>query len=288
MWEVVHELAERQHGAVGRRQLVAVGVRASQVHGAVRRGRLVPRARGVYSLPGHRVTPLSEVMVAVLRSGDGARAAGERLLAAMGVRDADPAGRFSVLVPGRRHLTEVTFPWRRDRHPGLGVTAEVDGVPSWSHGRNLLEAAVDIDEDEDLLRLADGIRRRGRRDGVAASRLALSAPQHDGARRVVRLGALDADAAESTPERVLDHLLWDLRPRRQVVLAGHRVDFLLPALRVVVEYDGHADHASQQARRRDRARDDDLRSLGYRVERVTAADLRDPAAVRARILGIAR
>lgn len=284
MWADIAALAARQHGVVARRQLLALGAGDAQVHGAVRRGRLERDGRGIYRIAGAPQTPLGEVMSAVLRAGDGARAAGERLLAATGVRDAHADGLFCVLVPAGRRLTGVDFSWRVDKHSSCGTRATARGVSSWAVARNLLEAAVDANHDEDVRTLADGVRRLGRQRGAAASRLALEHPRHSGARRLVALGALDADAAESEPERVLEHLLWDFRLRRQVTLTrGIRVDFLLVDLRVVVEYDGYADHASVEARRRGEHRDDRLRALGYGVVHLTAADLRDPASVLERI-----
>lgn len=74
--------------------------------------------------------------------------------------------------------------------------------------------------------------------------------------------------------------------RRQVTIRGrgfsHRVDVLYEAARIVVEIDGryHEDPAQRAA---DARRDADLRSLGYRVLRVTGDDLRRPASVAARV-----
>lgn len=288
MWSLVVNRAVQQHGVVSRRQLLEGGATPDQIRSAVRRGRLDRRAWGVYGVPGVPCTPLSEVMVAVLRAGDGARAAGERLLAALGVRDAAPGADFVVLVPAGRRLSEVEFSWRRDGHPDLGTTAMVQSIPSWSFSRNLMEAAQDAVADEDVHRLANGVRRVGRQRGVAASRAVLEAPSHPGARRLVLLGSVDADAAESDPERVLEHVLWRFGPRRQVELPGGvRVDLLLPDLRVVVEYDGYADHASLAAVQDGCSRDDAIRQLGYAVVHVTAPDLRDPAGIIRRVLAAA-
>lgn len=64
---------------------------------------------------------------------------------------------------------------------------------------------------------------------------------------------------------------------------GHfiaRVDFFLPDLNVVVEFDGatkYADSASgPDALFAEKRREDDIRRLGYAVVRVTWADLSDP------------
>lgn len=61
-----------------------------------------------------------------------------------------------------------------------------------------------------------------------------------------------------------------------------RVDFAWPALKVAVEYDGLW-HAEPGQFARDRRRLNALREAGWSVVFVTAADLRDPAALVARI-----
>ena len=69
-----------------------------------------------------------------------------------------------------------------------------------------------------------------------------------------------------------------------------RVDFAWPDRRVAVEYDGLW-HAEPGQFARDRQRLNRLREAGWTVVFVTAADLRDPAALVQRIaraLGIAR
>lgn len=279
-------LASRQHGVVARRQLLRLGLSPGQIHGHARRGALVLVRRGVYMVAGAPVTVLSEVMAAVLRAGDGARTAGERLLAAQGVRDAAVDGPFVVLVPPGRRLTDGTITWREDRHPSCGLTATVQGLPSFHVERNLLEAALDTGDDRRVQRLADGVRRRGSAHARRLHELAMRHLDHGGARRLLLLGCLDADAAESDPERYLEALLADLSPQRQVVLLeGVRVDLYIAALRVVVEYDGEADHTSSAARHADRGRDALLEALGYRVVRITKDELHDPESIRRRVLG---
>lgn len=283
-WEQIAALAARQHGVVARWQLVERGLTNGQIGAAVRRGRLGRLARGVYLVEGAMTTPMAEVMAAVLRAGRGARAAGERLLAAAGVRDAAEDGPFAVLVPVGRRLSGLDVPVRADAFEDAGVAATVRRVPSWGVPRNLLEAAVDTPDDEHLARLADGVRRTSRARMASVRRLVARHPEHAGGRRLLMLGCLDMDAAESPTERFLEVVLADLQPRRQVRLAPDiRVDFLIPSLRVVVEYDG-SDHESGRARSADAARDRRIRELGYVVVRVTRDDLRDPAGLLARIV----
>ncbi|NUR79788.1 MAG: type IV toxin-antitoxin system AbiEi family antitoxin domain-containing protein [Dermatophilaceae bacterium] len=64
---------------------------------------------------------------------------------------------------------------------------------------------------------------------------------------------------------------------------GYRVDLRLSGTRVLVEFDGRVKYEDRQSLWEEKVREDRIRSLGWVVVRVTMADLRDPAAVRARI-----
>ena len=62
-----------------------------------------------------------------------------------------------------------------------------------------------------------------------------------------------------------------------------RVDFAYPHLKVAVEVDGYSFHSSRSAFQKDRARDNSLQALGWKVLRFTSRDLNDPAQISARI-----
>ena len=61
-------------------------------------------------------------------------------------------------------------------------------------------------------------------------------------------------------------------PELQVEIGGFRVDMLWPRARLVLEVDGLAKYDAAEWRREKR-REQALRALGYRVERVTWDDL---------------
>ena len=66
-------------------------------------------------------------------------------------------------------------------------------------------------------------------------------------------------------------------PEVNAWLCGYEVDFLWRSQRRVIEVDGHAYHSTRQATTRDRKKDNDLDSAGYRVTRFTADQiLHDP------------
>lgn len=111
-----------------------------------------------------------------------------------------------------------------------------------------------------------------------------------GSRQALRAVELADGRAESQPESRLRVILAlaGLPPVPQHVVRGPggefvaRVDLAYPDLRVAVEYDG-AWHAEDGQFARDRRRLNGLTAAGWLVLHVTAADLRDPAALVSRV-----
>jgi len=67
--EAIAAIAGRQHGVVGRQQLIAAGLRAGAIERRIRAGRLHPLYRGVYAV-GHRVvSERGRWMAATLATG---------------------------------------------------------------------------------------------------------------------------------------------------------------------------------------------------------------------------
>ena len=120
----------------------------------------------------------------------------------------------------------------------------------------------------------------------AADRL----PRCRGSAQARRVAALADGLAQSPPEtrlRLLIHRSGLPVPIAQYVVRHERrsvaeVDFGFPEHRLAVEYDG-AWHGEPGQLTRDRARMNRLLRAGWRVLFVTAADMRDPAALLARI-----
>lgn len=101
-----------------------------------------------------------------------------------------------------------------------------------------------------------------------------------------------ADKSESDLER--DFLAICRRygvpkPRTQVKIGGHRVDFLWPEARLAVETDGYVYHRGRQAMRDDNDRDIELELRGIRVVRIDDSRIADdPAGVARDVLGLLR
>src|SRR5213083_1303625 len=106
------ELAERQHGVVARRQLLALGFGARSIEHRVAQGRLHVVMRGVYAVGWPQLTQRRRWMAATLASGDGA-ALSHRSAAALWGIGRERSGWIDLSVRRRTRL----------RRPGLRVRA---------------------------------------------------------------------------------------------------------------------------------------------------------------------
>ena len=121
-------------------------------------------------------------------------------------------------------------------------------------------------------------------------RQAVGALAGRGARRARQVVGLADPRAESRPESKVRALLAlaGIRTTPQCVVRDSsgrfvaRVDLAVPDLRIAIEYDG-AWHGDPRQLARDRRRLNELTAAGWTVLFVTAADMRDPAALVARV-----
>lgn len=175
----------------------------------------------------------------------------------------------------RRRLSEC---WTT-RRSGLLVTTPEATAVDLAAGRDLDEAVVAVDR-----LIASGT------TGIEAVRQLAAAASGPGSARVRRACALADGLAESPQETRLRLVLHrsglPLPVAQHRVLDGGRfvarVDFGWPAQQVALEYDGLW-HAEASQFRRDRVRLNRLTAARWRVVFVTAADMRQPAGVVARV-----
>src|SRR6476660_6808251 len=85
--DAIAQLAEAQHGVVGRWQLVEVGLSERAVEHRVATGRLRPVARGVYAVGRGRISRRGKWAAAVLTSGPDAALSHRSAAALWGIRD---------------------------------------------------------------------------------------------------------------------------------------------------------------------------------------------------------
>jgi hypothetical protein len=128
--------------------------------------------------------------------------------------------------------------------------------------------------------LAVAVDALGRRHGAAGVRAVLDwcDPRHESPGETLLSHVLRAAGHQVEPQFVVPGTERWTRAGR-----GYRVDLRLTGTRVLVEFDGRVKYEDRQALWEEKLREDRIRSQGWVVVRVTKADLRDPAALRARV-----
>jgi very-short-patch-repair endonuclease len=267
----VARLAQRQHGVVSRAQLFAIGFGRGAVEWRVRNGRLHRIHQGVYAV-GHTRLPLRGRYWAALLACGGPQVAvlSHRAAAALWDLLPPPSGKLDVTTRGTSRSTSAI----RVHHSPSLAPADVadigDGLAVTTVARTLVDLA-DVLTAHQLTRAchrAEHLRllhapsitpltgRRSRALTTALAELAVHAPHITRSELEERFLALLAAAALP-------------RPRVNARVAGHEVDFLWPAERLVAETDGAATHLTTAAFEHDRRRDAALLLAGYRVVRFT-------------------
>jgi very-short-patch-repair endonuclease len=272
---VIAGLAARQHGVVGRAQLLAAGLSSSAIGRRVDAGGFHPLYRGVYAVGHCVVSRLGLWMAATLATG--------------GVLSYRSAGALWCVRPWNGRI-EITIPWRKSERPGLILHRAVlapdeittyQGIPVTTPARTLLDLAGVLERHQ----LQQAINE--------AERLRLEGPQPN--RHPTKRGtkALRTLAPPAHTKRDLEArfatFLDDRRfpaPQTNTVIEGHEVDCAWPAHRLIVELDGWEYHRTRAAFEADRRRDRRLVAAGWRVIRVTWRDLDEPGRLAAELAAL--
>jgi very-short-patch-repair endonuclease len=278
----ISELARRQHGVVGRAQLVALGVSEAAIDGRVKRGRLHRVHQAVYVVGYPTLTRNGRFMAAVLACGE--KAALSHFSAAV----------LWGMLNGGGGAIHVTAEVRR-RRPGLvvheaalgGELVRRAGIAVTKPARTLIDLA-DVapqrtlerafDEAEYLRLDCTGLApRHGRRgSGVLSSVLALHRPGSTRTKSHMEELFIALCDRHGLP-----------RPEVNVHIEGYECDFVWREQRLIVETDGGAAHGTTRAMRRDPLRDGDLMIAGWRVWRITYERLlREPDAIAEQLIGL--
>jgi very-short-patch-repair endonuclease len=268
-------LAQRQHGVVSRKQLLALGMDRGAIAQRLKCGRLHRVHSGVYGV-GHLVlSKEGRYMSAVLAAGPDALLV-QRSAAAHWEIQRSQSARIDVAAPRRMRSRGLVI-----RHHTLYMPDEVTthrGIPVTTVHRTLFDLASVVPRRQleramneaevrrlfDVLSLPDLLERHPRRPGNALIRAILADT------------GIDATVTRNDFERdMLDLVTRHNLPRPEVnalVEAGgcrFEVDFAWRAQRLAVEVDGFATHGTRQAFEEDRIRDRVLQAAGWRVVRIT-------------------
>jgi hypothetical protein len=264
-------LAERQHGVVAWRQLIACGLDEGLLRARVARGQLLPLHRGVFALGHRRIGLHGSWMAAVLACGPGATLSYESAAHLWGIRGSHGAIEVSR-VSGHRRPHGVRLHQPKSLPPE--DVAEEAGIPVTSVERVMLDIAgrMDTRQLERMLVAAD----RSGRLSWPALRRALDRPGgRKGVGRLRRLAEqVDPRAAETRSPTEIDFLALCRKvglplPQVNVQVEGRLVDFFWPEARLIVETDGYAYHNDRPAFERDHESTVALTAAGYEVHRAT-------------------
>lgn len=292
----VARIADRQHGVVSRRQLLAAGATAKAIEVRVRSGRLLRLRRGVYAVGHRRLQRQGWWHAAVLAVGPEAVLSHRDAAALHGIRAPTDRPRVDVTTPDRD---------RRDQ-PGVAVhrslvdradRAVVDLIPTTTVGRTLVDLAGVLAPQQLAAALAEA-ERRHLLDMVEldAARTRLRARHGPGHGRLARALAEHRALGAQLTRSVLEQRFVDLvaraglpAPRLNATVEGVEVDAFWPSHGLVVELDGYAFHHTLTAFQRDRTKANDLILAGFPVLRFTHDDVvRRPRRVAARLASFLR
>jgi very-short-patch-repair endonuclease len=276
----IAELADRQHGVVGRSQLQDLGLGEAAIRHRRRLGRLRQLHSGAFAV-GHRAISRSgHWMAAVLASGPDALLSHHTAAALWGIRGYS-GGVIHVTVPHkstsskriRRHLSNVPEDER----------AVEEGIPVTSVHRTIfdLAASLSVDEVVAMIKEAEYLNRW---DRLSLPDLLERYPGKRGSRKVrLALDRITEEPPGRTRSKLEERFAPFLRrhhlplPRfNDWILLGpkrYQVDCHWPHLHLIVELDGWEGHSTRSAFQDDRARDRALKVVGFSVVHLTWAQL---------------
>lgn len=279
--QVIARLAERQHGVVARRQLLARGMGGKAIDGRLQRGRLHEYLRGVYVVGARRIGRRGRWMAAVLAAGES------------GLLSHRSAARLWGLMPLAAERVDVTCaPGRVVRRKGIiaheSLVADderevVDGIPVTSVFRTIFDLAA-VAGKREVERAWHEAEVRQLTDRVSLPMLLERYPGRRGT-RVLRevLGSGEPVGISRNEFEEAFLALIDAnglpRPRMNADLSLRgrfiEVDALWEHERLAVELDSRSVHGTPKRFESDRRRDRILVAEGFRTMRVTWQQLRD-------------
>src|SRR3954463_11092990 len=262
------EIAARQHGVVTTKQL---GLKRPAIAYRVQAGTLHRVYRGVYAVGHKRLSEKGMYMAAILAAGKGARLSGLSA-AALWRAWGRPVREIHVTAPRGRH-PQAGFRLHTTRHLDPRDVTTLDGIPVTTMARTL----VDLTDVLTAHQIANVIHEAAFHELFDGQATREAITRANGRPNLERLDqALEANGAgtrSDLEDRFLSLIAGLPQPQVNTKIAGIEVDFAWPDL--IVELDGPG-HARSRTRREDARRDAMLKTAGYEVLRLTAAELDRP------------
>jgi very-short-patch-repair endonuclease len=276
-------LAARQHGAVARFQLLALGIGPGAIKRRIGAGRLHIVYRGVYAVGHRKLSAEGRLLAAVLAGGRGAKLVGVSAAAHWGFAAADR--RVHVAATTARKQRGIVF--HRCRFEAGEVTTK-NGIPITTPARTLLDCAAAMKPARLEHALREALYQR-HTSLPALRRLLQNHPGHRGAKALRKAIEANEDAPGIARSGLERRFLAFLRrhklplPRLNVhVRVGDldiEADCYWPDQRLIVELDHRSTHARRESFEADRKRDRVAQAAGFRAVRVSDHDLADEPAL---------
>ncbi len=268
--------AGRQHGVIGRDQLLALGFTDDAIRYRLRCGRLRRIQHNVHAAGAQPLSQHGHWYAALLASRPDPLLSHLSSLAKMGLARERNLVHVTVTHRGGRNLKGVTVHRCRSIHPE-DVT-RIDGLPLTALSRTLLDVA-EVEGERVVAKALEEADRRELLDPLAIRACAERNPGRRGL--AVLLPLLDefvsTPGAEEGLEREFQLFLRERGlplPLVNTLVHGHLVDCYWAEQRVVVELDSRTWHGHWSARERDLARDATHLRHDVRPLRVTSRRLR--------------
>jgi hypothetical protein len=251
------ELAERQHGVVARRQLLALGFNSREIEHRVARGRLHLVMRGVYAVGWPKLAPKRCWMAAVLACGEGALLSHRSAAALWGI-GAEKRGAIDVSVTRRAELRRRGL--RVRGRPSL-TTARItthDGIPITTPVQTLIDLSTELAP----IKVERAVNEADKRDLIDPETLRTELDSYVGEPGVKALRDLLDKRSFRLSDSDLEVFFRPIAmeaglppPLTKQIVNGFKVDFFFPDLGLVVETDGLRYHRTPSTQTRDARRD---------------------------------
>ena len=274
-------IANTQLGLFTRRQALSAGVTPQMIKTRLSAGSYMPVHRGVYRFSAAPVSWRQTVLAVVLWGGDEA-VASHGTAAKMWRFHVSPTS-IEITVPARRVAPNGNIKLHRGTVAGSQF---LDGIPVTSPTRTLLDIANRVPAKALEAMVDDAVARRLATPATLEWELSMSGGAGRYGSKAFRnaIAHLRDGYCESPLE---NKVMWTLLkagfppPIRQYRIkvndAVYRVDFAYAEAKVAIEVDSYQYHSSRERFDADRHRDAALQAIGWRVVRITARGLREPA-----------
>jgi predicted transcriptional regulator of viral defense system/very-short-patch-repair endonuclease len=273
--EAIGELASRQHGVVSLQQLRELGLSRHRIEARVETKRLYRLHRGVYAVGHEALTPKSHFIAAVYACGPGSLLSHRAAGALQGLLDATAV--IEVTAPrGCKPKPGIVI--HRSRHVHRDDRAQIDGIPTTSVARTLVDLADVLNERQltRAVRQAELLKVFDLRAIEAVLDRSSGRKGRHRLRRVLVAYQPEPHFLRSRAERRVKALCTRHhlpQPQFNAQVNGCEVDAYWLQAKLALEFDGAETHQTRFAFHEDRRRDRALAAEGVQTVRVTWLDL---------------